>query len=147
MLFLELEVNEAKGLFRLLDIEGAGEVPIEDFVLGCMRLKGTAKNVDVVTLMYENKRMMHEMFNFFHFCDRRFAELAAAVGLEQAPAYVSVTRGKQQMSKTVPHAMGTDGELVSGADDAPLPPCHGQESPERHPQPAMLAALLAKAPG
>mmetsp|Transcript_485 Transcript_485/g.775 ORF Transcript_485/g.775 Transcript_485/m.775 type:complete len:146 (-) Transcript_485:77-514(-) len=52
-----LEVNEARGLFRLLDMDHSGAISIDEFVFGCMRLKGNAKSVDLVTLMYENKRM------------------------------------------------------------------------------------------
>merc|ERR1711862_993694 len=54
-----LQITEAHGLFRLLDIDNSGQVSIAEFVLGCLRLRGSARNVDVATLLYENKRMMH----------------------------------------------------------------------------------------
>jgi len=55
---LELDVVEARGLFELLDTEECDEVPIDEFVVGCFRLKGGAKGIDLAALMYENKKMM-----------------------------------------------------------------------------------------
>jgi len=55
---LDLEVSEALELFHLLDTDGNGTVDIDEFSLGAMRLKGGAKNVDIATLMFENKRMI-----------------------------------------------------------------------------------------
>merc|ERR1712032_1515137 len=52
-----LEVDEARGLFKLLDIDRSGEIGIDEFVFGCLRLKGGAKAIDLATLMYENKRL------------------------------------------------------------------------------------------
>merc|ERR1712203_646993 len=51
---LGVEVNHAQGLFRLLDADGTGAVNIEEFVIGCLRLRGEATAVDCATLMYEN---------------------------------------------------------------------------------------------
>lgn len=53
-----LEVDEAQGIYPLLDPTHKGEVSIEEFVVGCLRLLGGAKSVDLVTLLYENKKMM-----------------------------------------------------------------------------------------
>jgi len=53
---LDLDVLEAKALFKLLDVDEKGEVGIEEFIMGCMRLKGTARSVDLATMLYENKR-------------------------------------------------------------------------------------------
>jgi len=63
-----LEVDEAMGLFRLLDTHRTGMLPIEELVIGCMRLKGNAKSIDLATLMYENKRyaqQWHQYFSYF----------------------------------------------------------------------------------
>jgi len=53
---VDLDVSEAQGLFRLLDAENNGTVEAEEFVMGCLRLRGWAKAVDLATLMYENRR-------------------------------------------------------------------------------------------
>lgn len=54
---LDIDPSEAKGLFTLLDTDGSDEIDLEEFVMGCLRLQGTAKAIDLATLMYFNKRM------------------------------------------------------------------------------------------
>jgi Ca2+-binding EF-hand superfamily protein len=50
-----LDTSDAAGLFSLLDKDGKGEVRVEDFALGCMRLRGQAKSSEVATLMRESR--------------------------------------------------------------------------------------------
>jgi hypothetical protein len=52
-----VDTTEAMGLFQLLDDDCSGTVSIDEFVTGFLRLKGTAKAVDMVTLMYENRKI------------------------------------------------------------------------------------------
>jgi Ca2+-binding EF-hand superfamily protein len=87
---LGLQVDEAKGLYKLLDIGNTGKVDRKEFVLGCMRLKGPAKNVDVATLLYENKRMMELWTHFMVYVEDQFAVLTTAepVAEWQVPAPV-----------------------------------------------------------
>lgn len=54
---VDLDRSEARGLFELIDIENKGEISREDFIMGCLRLKGGAKALDLATLMYDNKRL------------------------------------------------------------------------------------------
>jgi len=54
---LGMSVSEAQGLFHLLDIDSRGVIDVHEFIMGCLRLKGEAKSIDVVTLMYENKKV------------------------------------------------------------------------------------------
>jgi len=49
---LELDTHETKTLFGMLD-DGDGEVTAEEFVQGAMRLKGTARSQDVVSIMHD----------------------------------------------------------------------------------------------
>merc|ERR1712226_1092123 len=51
-----LHSTEAEGLFELLDNDQSGYVSIEEFVSGCLRMKGGAKAVDMVSLLYENQK-------------------------------------------------------------------------------------------
>jgi len=55
---LELRPSEATGLFRLLDDDHSSRVSIDEFVNGCIRLKGGAKALDMISLMFEHKKMM-----------------------------------------------------------------------------------------
>merc|ERR1712048_139994 len=53
---LDVTVSDAQGVFKLLDVAGTGEVSIDEFVLSLMRFQGSARAVDVATLLYEGKR-------------------------------------------------------------------------------------------
>merc|ERR1740121_501202 len=55
---LGLEVDKAESLFRLLDVDDSNSIGLQEFVVGCVRLKGGAKSIDLITLMYENKRLL-----------------------------------------------------------------------------------------
>merc|ERR1719375_1075339 len=57
---LEMEVNEISGLFVFLD-NGDGNISFDEFITGVMRLRGGAKGVDLVTLLYENKKMLDQL--------------------------------------------------------------------------------------
>jgi len=50
---LELTVQEARMLFNLLDAGGSNTIELEDFVLGCLQLRGSARNFDVALLRLE----------------------------------------------------------------------------------------------
>jgi len=53
----QLDTSDARELFNLLDADNKGEVKIEDFVMGCMKVRGQAKSSDMATLLRESKRM------------------------------------------------------------------------------------------
>jgi len=55
---LEMEPEEAKDLFCLLDIRGEGEVSITDFTNGCLKIMGAPKNLDICTCLYQSRRML-----------------------------------------------------------------------------------------
>merc|ERR1711988_345569 len=85
---LNIEIREAKSIFNLLDLDKSGEVTIEEFIFGLMRLKGNAKAIDTHTLLYENKRMVMVWKDHAKSCrefeDRAevmFEALLAAVGV------------------------------------------------------------------
>jgi hypothetical protein len=44
---------DARYLFRLLDVDGTGKVPFEEFLGGALRLNGGAKAIDLLTVMQE----------------------------------------------------------------------------------------------
>eukprot|EP00929_Paragymnodinium_shiwhaense_P107350 TRINITY_DN73448_c0_g1_i1.p1 TRINITY_DN73448_c0_g1~~TRINITY_DN73448_c0_g1_i1.p1 ORF type:complete len:654 (-),score=157.09 TRINITY_DN73448_c0_g1_i1:155-2116(-) len=51
---LELDVSDAWLLFKLLDEDESGLVDAEEFVAGCLKLKGSARGIDLAKLNYEN---------------------------------------------------------------------------------------------
>jgi len=74
-----VHISTAYHLFRLLDLDNSNTVSSSEFVLGCLRLQGAAKNVDVATLMYENKRMMLKWVSFMDFVEEKFQEVFEAI--------------------------------------------------------------------
>mmetsp|Transcript_5782 Transcript_5782/g.11054 ORF Transcript_5782/g.11054 Transcript_5782/m.11054 type:complete len:651 (-) Transcript_5782:243-2195(-) len=72
---IELDVTEARGLFKLLDMDESDEVPIDEFVTGCFRLKGGTKALDLTSLMHENKRLMRVFMRFMGYTQTQFEAL------------------------------------------------------------------------
>merc|ERR1712139_202572 len=58
---LGIHPTEAHGLFKLLDDDESGSVSIEEFLSGCVRLKGTAKAVDMITLLFETNKINQKL--------------------------------------------------------------------------------------
>merc|ERR1712107_377782 len=52
---LELEPQDAWTLFKLLDLDETFDVDIEEFISGYMRLRGSAKSIDIAKMMYDSK--------------------------------------------------------------------------------------------
>jgi len=61
---LELDVSQAQTVFKLLDRDGGGEVSLDEFLAGCLRLKGQAKSLDLNVLIYEQRRMFSMLAQF-----------------------------------------------------------------------------------
>merc|ERR1712228_367234 len=57
---VDLSLSEAQSLFKLLDIEETGIIKKEQFVMGCLRIHGGAKAIDLITLMSEMRRMQRQ---------------------------------------------------------------------------------------
>merc|ERR1740121_3075118 len=55
---LDLDVSQAHDFFEMLDTDGSNVVGIDEFVEGCMRLKGGARSVDV-NMVLLNIRKLH----------------------------------------------------------------------------------------
>merc|ERR1712136_286300 len=58
---LGIEVSDAISFFETLDVDGSHELEIDEFVMGCLNLRGNVRTVDVATLLRENKRLMQRI--------------------------------------------------------------------------------------
>jgi len=58
---LDLDVSQVRTLFTLLDVDRTGEVDLEEFVTGCLRLKGGAKNLDMAVLKFQVDWILHNL--------------------------------------------------------------------------------------
>lgn len=56
---LELDVGQVRTLVTLLDRNQNGEVDIDEFIQGCLRLKGAAKSLDMGILQYQIEWILH----------------------------------------------------------------------------------------
>lgn len=74
---LELETSDALNLFKLIESDDADTdgIDIEDFVMGCLRLKGQAKSIDMARLMYENKMLSKDISDLVIFLETQFQVL------------------------------------------------------------------------
>jgi len=62
---LEMEITDAKKFFEVLSDRGRRSVDIATFVVGCIKLRGPAKSVDLADLAFANKRAHHEQLKAF----------------------------------------------------------------------------------
>uniref|UniRef100_A0A7S2Q899 EF-hand domain-containing protein n=1 Tax=Zooxanthella nutricula TaxID=1333877 RepID=A0A7S2Q899_9DINO len=61
---LDLDVSHAHLLFTLLDEDGNDEVSLDEFLNGCMRLRGEAKSVDLNMLVYVCQVSFERIFDY-----------------------------------------------------------------------------------
>jgi hypothetical protein len=54
---IDVDPSEAEGVFKLLDLNGNGSIDTDEFLSGCLRLRGPAKALDLALLMHEVRRM------------------------------------------------------------------------------------------
>merc|ERR1711920_266120 len=55
---LDLDIRKAHVLFDLLDTDKNGEVGIDEFLDGCLRLKGQAKALDLNLVIYQLENLL-----------------------------------------------------------------------------------------
>jgi len=79
---IDLDVSEARGLFKLLDLDNSGSITVDEFVMGCLRLRGPAKAIDLATLMYDNRRILQRWRNHAASMQRTLNSIAVALGVQ-----------------------------------------------------------------
>merc|ERR1719454_2603945 len=58
---MDINVEDAWDLFKLIDIDDSSTVCIGEFITGCLRLKGGAKAIDVARLTYEHGHLVKKL--------------------------------------------------------------------------------------
>jgi len=76
---LDLDLDDAWTLFKLLDTNAEHSISINDFAVGCLRLKGPAKRIDVEKMMYDQNRMLKALAAFTEFVERNLVALGSLV--------------------------------------------------------------------
>merc|ERR1711974_462715 len=54
---IDVEAENADGLFSLLDFGGDGQLEIEEFAAALQQINGTARSIDVVKLKHDTKNL------------------------------------------------------------------------------------------
>lgn len=94
---MEIEPSDAWVLFNLLDTDGQGSVDVEEFVVGCLRLRGTAKGLHIAQMMHENRWMMDKLAQM-----KAFIEEESRITSEREQVYEQLlTRAVNLMSRTL----------------------------------------------
>merc|ERR1712232_372123 len=61
---MKLDVSDAVMLFRMLDYDQSDEISIDEFVVGCYKLQGESRSLDMKIMQYE-VRFLQEAFTTF----------------------------------------------------------------------------------
>lgn len=57
----QIDICQVRTIFALLDVDGTGDVDMEEFVQGVLRLKGGATSMDLAVLTYRVEYILHRM--------------------------------------------------------------------------------------
>jgi len=77
---LDMEITDAKKFFEVLSDSGKRSVDIATFVVGCIKLRGPAKSIDLADLASSNKRAHKEQRQGFG----RIADLQKTANLQKS---------------------------------------------------------------
>jgi len=81
---LDINAENARMLFRLLDRNNSSHVDIDEFCDGCLRLQGDAKSFDVHAMMYQMRTFLSKWSDFTIYVEERFATFGVAMGLQDS---------------------------------------------------------------
>ena len=75
-----LEVPDAWSLFKLLDMDGGGAVEVEEFLDGCLRLRGQATALDVGKIIHEQAWLLKNQGKFQAFVEVELRHVKRQLG-------------------------------------------------------------------
>jgi len=78
---LKLDASEARTLFKLLDLDESGEIEISEFMLGCERLKGESRSLDIAIIQYELRWLTNAFTGFAEHTERTLQTLAESAAI------------------------------------------------------------------
>jgi len=82
---LGIDIFQAAGVFRLLDTDNSGAVEADEFIMGCMRLQGHAKALDLATVLFESKKVLRYVRAAVHEVKLESACIAQVAAQDRLP--------------------------------------------------------------
>uniref|UniRef100_A0A7R9ZYM9 EF-hand domain-containing protein n=1 Tax=Pyrodinium bahamense TaxID=73915 RepID=A0A7R9ZYM9_9DINO len=83
---LHVDIADAWALFKLMDTDRNGAISIDEFVWGCLRLKGSAKATDIALLMHDSRWIAKRLSRLAHYTEAQFKKLDDALSGTQPVA-------------------------------------------------------------
>jgi len=77
--FLDVNISDVPGLFKVLDVDGTGRVGADEFVVRMMRLRGTARSIDMAMMLHENRKLCAQLSALAQFTEQNFEMLDASM--------------------------------------------------------------------
>mmetsp|Transcript_73673 Transcript_73673/g.204879 ORF Transcript_73673/g.204879 Transcript_73673/m.204879 type:complete len:649 (+) Transcript_73673:54-2000(+) len=108
---LGLDITDAHELFRVLDADHDQTVEIDEFVMGCIRLMGSARTVNVVTLIFEQRVLITKLADGIRFLDERMKSVTADIHRLLCDAQVATEGAGAARGKFDEHVALSPGKL------------------------------------
>eukprot|EP00929_Paragymnodinium_shiwhaense_P014853 TRINITY_DN12281_c0_g1_i1.p1 TRINITY_DN12281_c0_g1~~TRINITY_DN12281_c0_g1_i1.p1 ORF type:complete len:785 (+),score=156.73 TRINITY_DN12281_c0_g1_i1:134-2356(+) len=117
---LEIGVTDLKQFFAALSRNGEQPVDLETFVVGCIKLRGSARSMDLMELMYFHSQAVQQakvqQGTFQEFCLEKFDEMKAVqlqtAGFVKKIAEVSGVRSRKSTKSSSASTCHLDGYLA-----------------------------------
>jgi len=104
LLSIDVDPGEAHMLCSLMDNNQNGVIDYEEFVGGCLRIRGTAKAIDTIVLLHEVNEVRRDLGQFFSWTEEALAAVNTAVArqssggdqLQKQPMQVPIQEGDDE---------------------------------------------------
>ncbi|CAE7729046.1 CACNA1G [Symbiodinium pilosum] len=70
-----LDIWDAWTFFKLLDVDGGGEIEVEEFLMGCLRLRGQASAMDIQRIIHEQNWLIRSQGKFHTYMEGEMQQL------------------------------------------------------------------------
>jgi len=103
---LDIDPNEAKIIFTLMDTDNDGAVSIEEFIDGTLKLKGHAKSVDMIAMMYDQAQFQMKFNKLCSYIEDNFRELKDVLSATEPPT--------PRLFPTLEHSLAEQSAFATG---------------------------------
>eukprot|EP00913_Durusdinium_trenchii_P001241 g1143.t1 len=66
---IDLDIWDAWSFFKLLDLDSGGAIEVEEFLMGCLRLRGNARAMDMAKLCHDQAWLIRNQSRFWNFVE------------------------------------------------------------------------------